>query len=60
MEDRDYFKALRISSEYELQWSVGDGGKTRGFAVTHLYPRLIYAFSDVIVFVLHNARYVIF
>lgn len=56
-EDRDYFKALRISSEYELQWSVGDAAKTRGFAVTHLYPRLIYAFSDVIVFVLHNARY---
>ncbi|KAH6848113.1 hypothetical protein B0I37DRAFT_376721 [Chaetomium sp. MPI-CAGE-AT-0009] len=56
MEDKDYFKALRICSEYELQWSFGDGGKTRGFAVTHLYPRLIYAFSDVIVFVLHNAR----
>jgi len=57
LEDRDYFKATRISSEYELLWSTGDGKKTRGFAVTHLYPRLIYAFSDVIVFVLHEARY---
>lgn len=56
--DRDFFKTQRIVSEYELQWSTGEGSKTRGFAVTHLYPRLLYAFSDVIVFVLHNARYV--
>ncbi|GAB1318162.1 FabD/lysophospholipase-like protein [Madurella fahalii] len=54
--DENYFKSQRILSEYELQWSIGEGSKTRGFAVTHLYPRLIYAFSDVIVFVLHNAR----
>jgi len=56
--NEDFFKAQRLVREYELQWSVGAGSKTRGFAVTHLYPRLLYAFSDVIVFVLRNARYV--
>ncbi|KAK0714767.1 hypothetical protein B0H67DRAFT_553419 [Lasiosphaeris hirsuta] len=54
--DEGYFKAQRIASQYKLEWSVGEDSKTRGFAVTHLYPRLLYAFSDVIVFVLHNAR----
>lgn len=30
--------------------------KTRTYAVTQLYPRLLYTFSDVVVFVLRNAR----
>jgi hypothetical protein len=31
--------------------------RKREFAVTQLYPRLLYTFSDVVVFVLRNARY---
>lgn len=56
--DEAFFKAKGVISEYELQWSTKTGCKSRGFAVTHLYPRLLYAFSDVIVFVLRNPRYV--
>lgn len=53
-----FFKRQRVAYECELRWSITTGSKTRsrGFAVTHVYPRLLYAFSDVIVFVLKNHR----
>jgi len=52
------FDSQRVAYECELQWSMTESNKprSRGFAVTHVYPRLLYAFSDVIVFVLKNHR----
>ena len=40
-----------------LPWATGDREKSkREYAVTELYPRLLYTFSDVVVFVLRNAK----
>lgn len=44
------------TSEREITWAVTAEKKSREFAVTHLYPRLLYTFSDVVVFVLKNPR----
>lgn len=41
-----------------IEWANTDSKRTRQFAVTELYPRLMYTFSDVVVFVLRNARYI--
>ncbi|KAI0003957.1 hypothetical protein F4779DRAFT_621638 [Xylariaceae sp. FL0662B] len=46
----------KIISERELQWANEPRARSREFAVTNLYPRLLYTFSDVIVFVLRNPR----
>jgi energy-coupling factor transporter ATP-binding protein EcfA2 len=46
----------RYSSERELRWSNSPTRRTRYFAVSNLYPRLLFTFSDVIVFVLRNPR----
>lgn len=47
------------TSEREITWADNNVKKSREFAVTQLYPRLLYTFSDVIVFVLKNPRSVI-
>ncbi|KAJ4295420.1 hypothetical protein N0V90_007432 [Kalmusia sp. IMI 367209] len=40
-----------------LDWATSGGEKTtRQYAVTHLYPRLLYTFSDVVVFVLKEPK----
>ncbi|PVI00816.1 hypothetical protein DM02DRAFT_592134 [Periconia macrospinosa] len=44
------------TSERELVWADTTALASREFAVTNLYPRLLYTFSDVIVFVLRNPR----
>jgi hypothetical protein len=41
-----------------LEWANNDVTSGREYAVKHLYPRLLYTFSDVIVFVLRNAKLV--
>jgi energy-coupling factor transporter ATP-binding protein EcfA2 len=41
-----------------LKWANGAEKKKREYAVTQLYPRLLYTFSDVVVFVLRNPKYV--
>lgn len=41
----------------QLEWATTDQRRTRSFAVTKLYPRLLYTFSDVVVFVTKNAKY---
>ncbi|GAW26646.1 putative lysophospholipase-like protein [Rosellinia necatrix] len=46
----------KVISERELQWANEPRARSREFAVTNLYPRLLYTFSDVIVFVLRNPR----
>ena len=47
---------LKHTSERELTWATTPKRRSREFAVAHLYPRLLYTFSDVIVFVLKNPR----
>jgi hypothetical protein len=43
-------------SEREIKWANTAETQTRQFFVTQLYPRLLYTFSDVVVFVLKNPR----
>ncbi|KAL3422984.1 hypothetical protein PVAG01_04731, partial [Phlyctema vagabunda] len=43
-------------SEREIKWASTPETRTRQFSVTQLYPRLLYTFSDVVVFVLKNPR----
>ena len=48
-------KGHRVSRN--LSWAIGDKEKSkREYAVTELYPRLLYTFSDVVVFVLRNSK----
>ncbi|KAI4204204.1 MAG: hypothetical protein LQ350_001395 [Teloschistes chrysophthalmus] len=44
------------TSERSLTWADTNEKRGREFAVTNLYPRLLYTFSDVVVFVLKNPR----
>jgi hypothetical protein len=39
-----------------LNWANSEERKTRSFAVAQLYPRLLYTFSDVVIFVLRNVK----
>lgn len=47
---------LHHTSEREILWADTNEKRSREFMVTHLYPRLLYTFSDVVVFVLNNPR----
>lgn len=42
-----------------IAWSNNPKMQSREFAVSHLFPRILYTFSDVVVFVLREARYVV-
>lgn len=44
------------SSRRALKWATSEEKKKRQYSVTELYPRLLYTFSDVIVFVLRNPK----
>ncbi|KAI2469690.1 hypothetical protein F4781DRAFT_431214 [Annulohypoxylon bovei var. microspora] len=46
----------RHSSRRDIVWAITPETKKREYAVTQLYPRLLYTFSDVVVFVLRNPR----
>ena len=50
---RKAFSSTRVRS---LDWANTEKTCTRHFAVTELYPRLLYTFSDVVVFVLRNVK----
>lgn len=50
------FGKSRYASQRDLEWAVTPETKKREYAVTQLYPRLLYTFSDVVVFVLRNPR----
>ena len=41
-----------------IKWANTPDTAKRQYAVTELYPRLLYTFSDVVVFVLRNAKFV--
>jgi hypothetical protein len=47
-----------LVSKRELVWADSISLRKRQFAVTNMYPRLLYTFSDVIVFILKTSRYV--
>lgn len=50
-------KSNKISRK--ISWAIGDKEKSkREYAVTELYPKVLYAFSDVVVFVLRNPKLV--
>ncbi len=44
-------------SPRDITWANSPEKQKREYAVTELYPRLLYTFSDVIVFVLRNPKY---
>jgi energy-coupling factor transporter ATP-binding protein EcfA2 len=48
-------KGLQVKSR-DIKWANDPKMLKRQFAVEELYPRLLYTFSDVIVFVLRNAK----
>jgi hypothetical protein len=48
--------AIKAISEQELTWADSPRTRTREYAVVNLYPRLLYTFSDVIIFVLTTPR----
>lgn len=39
-----------------IAWADNDMKRKREYTVTELYPRLLYTFSDAVVFVLRNAK----
>lgn len=49
-------RKLNKAVKREIQWADTPERCKREFAVSHLYPRLLYAFSDIVVFVLRNDR----
>jgi len=49
-------KAFSSTRVRRIDWANTDQKCTRQFAVTELYPRLLYTFSDVVVFVLRIAK----
>lgn len=44
--------------ERKLKWANTPEKKTGGYTVAQLYPRILYTFSDVIVFVLKDSKLV--
>lgn len=54
---RDVKKRWKFrGSQREIVWATTPETQKRQYAVTELYPRLLYTFSDVIVFVLQNSK----
>ena len=53
---RQRFCQLYQASDREITWATTSEKRSRQFAVAYLYPRLLYTFSDVVVFVLKNPK----
>ena len=49
---------LKLANVYArpIQWANSEESRQREYAVTALYPRLLYTFSDCVVFVLRNPK----
>lgn len=45
-----------VRQRNEIQWAKSSHTQTREYAVTTLFPRILYTFSDVVVFVLREVR----
>ena len=50
------FRKKHRSSQREITWATTPEKRSRQYSVMNLYPRLLYTFSDVCVFVLKNSR----
>ncbi|KAI1374424.1 hypothetical protein F4677DRAFT_447419 [Hypoxylon crocopeplum] len=55
-EPKKKLRKNRHGNQREIVWAVTPETKKREYAVMQLYPRLLYTFSDVVVFVLRNPR----
>jgi hypothetical protein len=53
---RKKLRKVAHSSQRDLAWAIDPETQKREYAVTQLYPRLLYTFSDVVVFVLRNPK----
>ena len=59
---RPHSEAGPVQPEYAqarslaIQWANNEESRQREYAVKELYPRLLYTFSDVVVFVLRNPK----
>ncbi|KAK0742162.1 hypothetical protein B0T21DRAFT_433942 [Apiosordaria backusii] len=49
-------KSARRKIQQKIRWAKDSMTSSRGFAVKRLFPRILYTFSDVIVFVIQEAR----
>lgn len=49
-------RAAPKGRQRNITWANNDDTKRREFFVTELYPRVLYTFSDVVVFVLRTAK----
>lgn len=45
-----------LKNSERLLWRDNTSKNCRGFAVENLFPKILYTFSDVVVFVLHDSR----
>ncbi len=58
--DDEYMRRLRERAQgaklRKLAFADSDETRKREYAVREFYPRLLYTFSHVVVFVLHNER----
>jgi energy-coupling factor transporter ATP-binding protein EcfA2 len=54
--ESDYSATPRNFTEREVSWMDSKMKRTRQFAAGQLYPRILFAFSDVVVFVHRNPR----
>ncbi|KAK6071894.1 hypothetical protein SCUP515_07678 [Seiridium cupressi] len=52
----DLASGYKTSHPRRIAWAKTPNTKKREFAVSQLYPRILYTFSDVVVFVLRNPR----
>jgi energy-coupling factor transporter ATP-binding protein EcfA2 len=51
-------RRLSLGQQRPIAWADSPTKQKRQYGVTELYPRLLYTFSDVVVFVLQNPKYV--
>jgi hypothetical protein len=45
-----------LKKTHEIKWATTEESRQREYAVTRLYPRILYTFSDCVVFVLRNPK----
>ena len=53
---RNKLRKSKRNDSRKLEWATDDETRKRGYAVAELYPRLLYTFSDTVVFVIRNVR----
>jgi hypothetical protein len=53
---RKKLRKVAHGSQRDITWATTPETRKREYAVTQLYPRLLYTFSDVVVFVLRNPK----